>query len=150
MARLRDNQRARLYHAESVLDAKGGPEPHLTTVPQIEKWIAKLMKKPWFKRNFYVAEVIIRPGRGARNASCLRFGPIAELTLPRWARTEGVILHELAHGIVPARVALHGPEFAGTFIYLVEKVMGKDKADLLRDSFREGNVDWTSAHIKHP
>jgi putative metallohydrolase (TIGR04338 family) len=137
-----DPQAKRLYKAEDRVICKDGPSPHLRSIDQCVAWIEIILNEPWFKRNFKVREVEIIPGRGQRNAVCRRKGAErCQITLPRWARTYEVLLHELAHACCQKRPG-HGPEFAGTYIYLVEQVMGRQMAKQLRAQFRKKNVKW--------
>lgn len=59
--------------------------------------------------------------RGIINAR----GGIGHLSLPAWAFTKPVILHELAHHLNKARDH-HGPKFMGIFLYLLNKYLGWD------------------------
>jgi putative metallohydrolase (TIGR04338 family) len=146
---LRDNQRQRLYNAErrALGGLHAGPKDYFKTTTQIEKWLLKnVIGKKWFKENFRITSVKVHPGKGRRNAGGTAYGYQAQLWLPRWARNEYVILHELAHGIVPN--GRHGARYAGVYIYLVEKVLGEELAYELRNEFNKGNVDFSFAAIK--
>lgn len=62
----------------------------------------------------------------------------------RWAGRELVVLHEVAHHLVAHSPALdepsHGPTFTGTFLGLVEVVVGAEVALLLRAALHGAGV----------
>ncbi len=71
-------------------------------------------------------------GRGTTIAR----GGLHRISLPRWARTKPVVLHECAHAILehrefhqrtPGGVAAHGPEFARIFMELLVRFGGYER-----------------------
>lgn len=52
------------------------------------------------------------------------------ITLPRWARSRWVVLHELAHRLTPG--AAHGPRFVGCLIGLGARWLDLDAESLMR------------------
>jgi putative metallohydrolase (TIGR04338 family) len=62
------------------------------------------------------------------------------VALPRWGRSERVILHELAHHATPRYCAAHGPEYARTFLDLVRHFMGREVAQQLEEAFESHRV----------
>jgi putative metallohydrolase (TIGR04338 family) len=53
------------------------------------------------------------------------------------------VLHELAHEWVrDPTTAIHGPEYAGAFLGLVEEFIGADAAAALRRAYRSQRVRW--------
>jgi putative metallohydrolase (TIGR04338 family) len=70
---------------------------------------------------------IARPHRGQRRALA---HSSHKITLPRWARNEWVMLHELAHRLTP-RDAGHGPRFVGVLIGLLARHAGQDADELM-------------------
>lgn len=75
----------------------------------------------------------IKTGRGAR-------GGYHYLKLPVWARTKGVILHELAHNLSyrDGWCDAHGPWFMRYFIDLVARFLGQNKSALLKSAKAAG------------
>ncbi len=143
----REFQQSRVYRAEGVLVKRQG-DTHLKTVKDVEQWVTKhALKKPWFKRAFVIEGVVVHPGYGRRRACGCSIHRFAHLTLPKWSRQELVVLHELAHACTFQK-PWHGLHFVGTYLFLVEKIMGKETADILRDSFRANKVDWTTTHLR--
>ena len=75
------------------------------------------------------ARVIVKDGRGRRNACAFTSAPRAKIALPRWARTKEVVAHEVAH-LLNDSGAAHGGIFMGEFITLLAEHCGHDKAAL--------------------
>ena len=145
----RDNQRTRLYTAESVI-RKSQSDKYAKyldgSIPSCQEYVNALLKTAWFSRRWMVRHVNVKSGKGAR-------GGISGISLGKWARCEAVILHELAHNLVPRTcldAAAHGPEFAGVFHYLVQQVMGKEEASKLKASFKENKVRMNRKAIPSP
>src|SRR4051812_12435170 len=57
----------------------------------------------------------------------------------RWAMRELVVLHEIAHHLVPEPG--HGPAFVACFLHLVGELIGDEAAFLLRSSFLDAGVE---------
>ena len=55
---------------------------------------------------------------------------------------ELVVLHELAHLVVPEDEPMHGKIFSGTYLKLVRKKMGKEKYNQLRGQYEKNKVKW--------
>jgi len=145
----RDNQRTRLYKAESVI-RKSQSDKYAKyldgSIPSCQEYVDAILKTAWFSRRWMVKHVNVKSGKGAR-------GGIGGISLGKWARCEAVILHELAHNLVPRSspyAAAHGPEFAGVFHYLVQQVMGKEEALKLKASFKENKVRMNRKAIPSP
>jgi putative metallohydrolase (TIGR04338 family) len=145
----RDNQKARLYKAESVI-RKSQSEKYAKyldgSIPSCQEYVNAVLKTAWFSRRWMVKYVNVKSGKGAR-------GGINGIRLGKWARCEAVILHELAHNLVPRscpNASAHGPEFAGVFYYLVQQVMGKEEALKLKASFKENKVRMNRKAIPKP
>jgi hypothetical protein len=74
---------------------------------------------------------------GQRRATA---GANHEIKLPKWARSQWVILHEMAHRLTPADEA-HGPRYVGVLIGLVCRHLGYD-ANRLMALADEGGVKY--------
>lgn len=145
----RDNQKARLYKAEAVI-RKSQSEKYAKyldgSIQSCQEYVDAILKTAWFSRRWLHKRVDVKSGKGAR-------GGIKGISLGKWARCEAVILHELAHNLVPRSVpnaAAHGPEFAGVFHYLVQQVMGREEASKLKASFKENRVRMNRRAIPKP
>ena len=133
--RPRDSQRARLYRAESEVDAGR----RLPTVERLQAYVDHLVGLDWFVARWGTHAIEVRPGYGHRRATADQDGV---LQMPRWARTELVLLHEVAHCVTPATAAAHGPEYAGALLSLVRRCMGPAPAQALEDAFVRQRVAW--------
>lgn len=107
----RDSQRAKVYRWEN--DYLCGPRETLDLAA-----CAALLERAW--HNYWPGcPPQLRNGRGCRHAR----GNHLEITLPCWARTERVVLHETTHALLYklAAVSDHGPEFVRLYIDLLAR-----------------------------
>ena len=149
--RPRDSQRARLYRAEGTVDAGR----RLPTVERMQAWVDGLVATDWFVARWGERSFEVRPGFGHRRATADAGNGI--LQMPKWARSELVLLHEIAHCLTPLTVASHGPEYAGVLLALVRRGMGPSgpgrgvagpgTAQRLEDAFAAERVRWTLAAV---
>lgn len=130
----RDWQRNKVYTAERLVRVG-----RAMSWPDTLRFVAKVLNSAKFQRRWGRWGVEVRDGRGRVKAAA--YGS-RYITLPGWARTEDVVLHELAHILCPGWEQ-HGRLFARTYLELVKLFMGKDQHDRLRDSFREHGVRFT-------
>lgn len=121
---MRDTQKQRLYDAENRLP-RGREYP---TMREAQRRVDAIVGSEWWKRNAvnggWKTHVHVEDGRGRRRA--LSYG--GSIALPKWARCERVILHELAHEAMP-RGERHGPNFARTLHGMFRRFMGREVAD---------------------
>jgi len=139
--RPRDSQRARLYRAEGGVDAGR----RLPTVGRMQSWVDALCATDWFVARWGSRGFEVRPGFGHRRATADHASGV--LQMPKWARSELVLLHEIAHCLTPVTFASHGPEYAGVLLTLVRRGMGPGTAQLLEDAFAAERVRWTLAAV---
>jgi putative metallohydrolase (TIGR04338 family) len=142
-ARPRDSQRARLYRAEGEV-ASGR---RLPTVERMQSWVDGLAATDWFLARWGERVFDVRPGFGHRRATADANGV---LQMPKWARTELVLLHEVAHCLTPSTCAAHGPEYAGVLLALARRGMGPATAQALEDAFDRQRVRWSLAVVPLP
>ncbi len=138
--RPRDNQRARLYRAEFEVDAGR----RLPTVPVLQAYVDALAAAGWFRARWPDRAFEVRPGFGHRRATADADGV---LQMPKWARSELVVLHEVAHCVTPWSFASHGPEYAGVLLCLVRRAIGPGPAQALEDAFDRHRVRCNSAAV---
>lgn len=145
----RDNQRSKVYAWErecirrlahsSIFDAE------FDTLQQCAEYAAPI----WVKERGRVGRArvgaprIERPARGQRRALAYHgdgfkrdaSGAVrrdgGRITLPRWARSRWVILHEVAHRLNTARHEPHGARFVGILIGLVARWLDYDATQLM-------------------
>ena len=141
--RPRDSQRARLYRAEDEVS----PGRRLPTVEILQTHIDELVTSDWFAGRWGRRSFEVRPGYGHRRATADRNGV---LQMPRWSRTELVLLHEVAHCLTPERYAAHGPEYAGVFLSLVRRRLSPAAAQALEDAFARHRVRWNMVSVPRP
>lgn len=142
----RDSQRRRLYSAEGVLKmfspsqqvkSKYGKDIDFTErvdISKCQKYIDTITAHAWFRRRWGNVSIRVVPGHGARGGGGV-------IRLGHWARSEAVMIHELAHNLVPMpKYAAHGPEFAGVMLFLVRQIFGKEEATKLREAYKKYGV----------
>jgi putative metallohydrolase (TIGR04338 family) len=141
--RPRDSQRARLYRAEGEVDAGR----RLPTVERMQAWVDALAATDWFVARWGERAFDVRPGFGHRRATADQHGV---LQMPKWARSEMVLLHEVAHCLTPVTYAAHGPEYAGVLLALARRGIGPAAAQALEDAFDRERVRWSLAAVPLP
>jgi hypothetical protein len=174
----RDNQRARLYDAEHVIknsitskaarkylidearlipqngwymgpvirkDKNGKDKGYSPSIEDCQRYIDHVVRTAWFQRRFG-QRTFIAVWKASGKATASTNGRIA---LPPWSRTEGVILHEMAH-MLRTEGAWHGEQFAAILLTLVRHQMGSEKAAALRASFREHRVKVKTSAVPKP
>jgi putative metallohydrolase (TIGR04338 family) len=138
--RPRDSQRARLYRAESEVDVGR----RLPTVDVLQAYVDGLLGAGWFRARWGARALEVRPGYGHRRATADENGV---LQMPRWARSELVLLHEVAHCVTPPAFAAHGREYAGVLLSLARHALGPAPAQALEDAFGRHRVAWCMAAV---
>ena len=145
----RDYQRAKLYRAERAAWSRVGQGRSLDSVRRIEAYVHAIQGSSWYKGAPEFSPphrpLRIHDGRGHRNAK----GGRTRLTLPRWARTEAVILHELAHASQPWPSSSHGREFCRAYLRLVKELLGKEHHAVYRSEFRKHGVKLQGTDRDH-
>lgn len=163
MSRPKDMQRARVYASEHFEQRSAaavrwlgpsGPKystgsPHIDACQIYVDWV---ISRPWFIARWgpgWTINVVQKSGGSAYGSN--RGWRRGRMTLPVFARSEPVILHELAHCLTNHRhdIAHHGPEWAGVYLELVRYAVGKDAAAQVREKFntKGRRVRWNKAGI---
>lgn len=134
--RQRDNQRSRVYAWErSAID----PAHRLAcfaTSEEVSAWLSPIWRKERARVGLAgtPAPTVTRAHRG-------QLRPYAHhdhrISLPKWARSTWVALHELAHRLTPQDEA-HGPRFVGVLIGLGCRHLDLDAAELMRAADQAG------------
>lgn len=132
----RDSQRSRVYAWEQQYRARVG-RLSLETCEHIVKQAYYC-----FDLTF---EGTVRSGRGHTAR-----GGVVKVTLPDWARTDAVVLHEAAHGITYMlagyTVAAHGPEFVRVLTELFGR-FGVEDSEHARRAARAAGVLVASEYV---
>jgi len=129
----------RVYRAHWALDARLRPR-RFDTVAEVQEFVDSVTRSEWWREKTGSRRRIrVGDGRGRRSAGSVG----GEIRIPRASRTVPTILHELAHEWVrdPA-TAIHGPEYAGAFLALVEEFIGARAGAALRMEYLEHRVKW--------
>jgi putative metallohydrolase (TIGR04338 family) len=131
---------------------------------QCKAYMEKVVSYEWFTARWRISTPsyvegnapLVGDGRARRNA-CWDANSY-EIKLPQWARTEAVILHEMAHWIVDRATvpredgqgfwrpqydrdhAAHGIEFAAVFLELVRLQLGAEATKALKDGYKVKRV----------
>lgn len=136
----RDSQRSRCYKwedaAQQALAARSMYEPEFKTLEECEAFALPVWRAERGRLGLagVKAPSIERPNWGQRRALAHHDHRI---TLPRWARSRWVILHELAHRLTPKDEA-HGPRFVGALIGLACRWLDFDAVELMRMAEEHG------------
>lgn len=164
---IRDSQQSKLYRSErESLQVCSSPLP---TISDVRKYLERQSTRKPLQDRYGASvdvtdwELEVGDGRGCRRP--LAYGT-QKITIPRWALTEWVVLHEWAHIIlnrlnvnfVPGLgilnygsrsfelrgpAASHGWQFAAVYLDLVYFCMGKDAAAALKASFKKHKVRYS-------
>jgi hypothetical protein len=131
---VRDFQRGKLYAWERGLSVWDSGGPNATPGPLSISECQRLAARASLRYRSSIPRVT--DGRGARSAR----GSSSKISLPRWARTAPVVLHEAAHAIDNFRGVNdeHGPIFVRLFIQLLATYLGQDEAALVRSARAAG------------
>lgn len=134
----RDSQKSRLYAAEQSVFRGRGQQLGMD-IGTIQLLVDGITESKFWSRlvarsGHEVIRVRVRQGR---KGSCAR-GGMLEISLPDWAKTPSVLLHELAHSATPG--AAHHWPFAATFLELVRHYMGEPWHLALKAAFKAHGV----------
>lgn len=131
--RSRDNQKSKVYAWERrcvrELAHSSLYDPEFSKLEECIEFAEPIWRKERGRVGLakHAAPTIERPHRGQRSA--LAYAD-HRITLPRWARSRWVILHELCHRLTP-RDEAHGPRFVGVLMGLVCRHMDYDATQLM-------------------
>lgn len=105
----------------------------MKTVAEVEAYVAKVIGSAWFKKRYRsVRRIDVHDGRRHTRAVAYQpWGRPAFIAMPRWSRSEWVILHEISH-IAAGNAHGHDWKFCETYLALVQHFLGKEKAEGLK------------------
>lgn len=166
----RDSQRGRVYKAEQQLDSP----VTLPTMDDLGQYLKRVLnsKRVWAHFPFLSPKtgarrlpIEIKDGRGCVFAR----GGETQLVMPKWARSELIFLHEIAHMIhrrekdSPEHAKIdpswrtrkgyfagHGWRYCMIYLQLVRLFLGKADYDMLRHKFKEGRVRYRPPRVMSP
>jgi putative metallohydrolase (TIGR04338 family) len=140
----RDFQRKKIYDSEKELSVYS--ENGKMSLQEINDYLSRIFKSIWLKNAHPTVEGFkIHDGRGRKGAAGTAVGYICHLWLPKWSRSELVVLHELAHGLTVIRYGYgekpwHGEEYAWIYLCLVERWLGHSIGNELRHFYTKHHV----------
>jgi putative metallohydrolase (TIGR04338 family) len=183
-----DNQRSKVYDSQTVLTRyksslgkkllkpqkteevvkSDGSIATIIEVPastaQCKAYMEKIVTYEWFTARWHISTPsyiegnapLVGDGR-ARRSACWDADEYV-IKLPKWARTEWVILHEMAHWITDRATvpradgrglwirqydpehAAHGKEFAAVYLELVRLQLGAEATKALKAAYKANRV----------
>lgn len=136
---MRDSQRQKVYESEACLDWVVEPI-YFLTIDTCQWYVDQLLESKFFRNRWpLLDEVQVDAGRSIVHA----WTEGSRISLPRWARCEWVILHELSHAIVNTYYpdgAPHGREFCSIYLQLVRWRLGNEAWRTLKENFVKNKV----------
>lgn len=133
----RDNQKARVYKAERILqDHKSSMKP--MTIGECQKFVNRVLARKAIIKIYGKRYIAVEKGKGGGRASGSAYSGRV-ITLGVWARQPVVILHEIAHHLAGLD-AEHGPHYASVMLKLVRSVLGKEAYETLLGSYAYNRV----------
>lgn len=131
----RDTQRSRVYEWErrvAKLERRDFYAPKWESLADVIAWARPIWRseRGRYGRPGSVMPTIDRPAWGQRRA--LAYTYERRITLPRWARSPWVMLHELAHTLIKTGDVPHGSRFVGVLMGLVCRHLDYDVTELMR------------------
>ncbi len=141
----RDLQRQKIYNAS---DYARGSNPDLRKnfimLCDIQKFTNALTSTAWYRKRFGVQQ--LKVGACRTDASARRCDSIIRFS-ETW-RSMLTVLHEIAHIARHSGTgAAHGRFFARTLLALVEHVVGKEAADVLKKEFKRERVKYLPRRV---
>lgn len=161
----RDSQRSRVYEAEAQLariidtrldypsiqlfgsDIVVPDDRKFGDLESVQRYVDAVLRLNWVAARWPVPAarpVSVRARASAQRAHYEQ--ATATIALPPfeagggWALRELVVLHELAHHVTDAAQPMHGPEFVGNMLVLVEGILGPEAEFILRTTYAENQV----------
>jgi len=129
------DQAGKLYSAEAIAFKKNSED---MTIAQCQKFVSKVMNRSYVKSNYewLHKDIKVLDGRGRQTACATYRDGHYVICLPKWARNEFVILHEIAHHLTKAeRKYAHDSYFATCLLNLVRNVLGREDALTLQAAY---------------
>ena len=147
MKEKRDSQRGRVYKSERQCSFYHFKQ----TIPtdELQEWTeANILTKSWFRKRYGNRYPKVEAGRSrgvAIGSHTIKLGVVM--------RNPWVICHEVAHTLNVGDS--HGPAFARTFIFLIERAVGKEEAAELERNMRANRVkikpkSWLPKPTRNP
>lgn len=154
MKRPRDSQRSRLYASE--WEVFGWSKEKFRDMEELEEYLWKVLENRWVQSKYPIAREIVSGtqklkilnGAGHRRALTCRYDTHISVAFPRKARTEWVVVHEIAHVLTSAEYAGHGREFCRTYLHLVRLFFGEETQNKLKAAMKKHNCKYSKTHTR--
>lgn len=138
----RDSRRQNLYNAQSMAKESVSIDT-FESLKDTAQFVGDILQRAWWQRRYRLGMVTLKPGYGAKRGKA---HPPRTLVLPRYARTEWSVLHELIHLVVPRPHAGHGRLYCARFLEIVGWHFGDEAEEALKSAYRDQNVKWYPRH----
>lgn len=136
----------------------------IPSVQEMQDYVDKLTRSRWFKNRwpkyrYDKDRMVMSTARGARferrphgivvldgRRRRTAFGSSnGSISMPRWSRSQLVILHEIAHVVTGEgrKVRAHGRHYCSNFLALIRHELGAEAADEMKRLFKEHRVKYT-------
>lgn len=137
MSRPRDSYRSKVYAAESAVYGApcDGMVPDLPELSEVVTFVREVGASEWWPRIWLPR---VTDGRGSRRPRA--FPGQSRISMPRFARTRCMVIHEMAHLIQPRHEASHGQAWVKLYLTGLRDVIGGDTARRLSIEFARRNV----------
>lgn len=154
MARVRDNQRSRLYASE--WEVFGWAKTEFKDMKQLEEYVWSVLENRHVQNKYPMAreivsgsqELRISAGQGHRRAITKWELCFIRISFPRKMRCKWVVLHELAHVLTPPPVPAHGREFCRTYLHLVRLFFGEETQNKLKAAMKKHKCKYSKTHTR--
>jgi len=138
-----DYQRKRLYDAEDAAfgETKYWKKCQFKTLTQCKEFAKVVVDTRYWKRLCGWRTIKLKNGR----VYAYYDGEDRTITLPKWARNELIIIHEMAHYLTDKTQedsVGHGSHFCGHYLSLVDELFGTDYSMSLVYQFEEHRVKY--------
>lgn len=152
--RPRDAQRRKVYDAEIEAGLKRGT-PRFEYISDVRDYVLKVRTNGYLRRRY---EHSLQPPidvQDGGNRAARATGNVSRIRLPRWAWSEYIVLHELAHVITEREygilnTAWHGREYCEILLDLVRFMLGRDQHDELKRRYKELGVKFRPKKTSAP
>lgn len=152
----KDAQKSKVYKAEQDF-LRPSHSTYVGDIFDCQSFVTKVLRRAYVQKHYGAYDGIIVKGvpkkyRWAHAYPIRRIIEVGIGNASKWARTDAVLLHEIAHVLAYDRygVCSHGWQFAATFLDLVRNVMGKEAADALKKGYRHCGVKFREPRKRKP
>ncbi|KZX58053.1 hypothetical protein A3709_20795 [Halioglobus sp. HI00S01] len=136
----RDFQRQKVYAAESIAFPRA--DQTLMSLPEIRVMVKGVVNGPYWQSHKCYKRIKVKDGRGTRRGYAS--SEERSISLPKFARYESYVLHELAHLLTEHThpgASAHGRFWCKHLLALVNEHIGRLEAVRLHYAFITGGVE---------